>query len=515
MPNNGWYQLEQSKLKKPSPFAAERQRGMMARTPYVPAQPPAPAPPEPTTAAEPAPPPEPVAETALKLEPAPEPEFTPVQPPLPRGPHSQTVGPNGPVLLQDNVLHETLNDFVTDTVPERAVHGKGWGAFGRFTCEHSMGEYTMLPFLQREGQSVDTVSRFSLAISNRGTPDTARNVRGFSTKFYTSDGVFDLLCNHLPVFAVRDAIRFPEVIRALSPSPMSGLIEPGRFWDFVAQAPESLHFVTWLYSDVGTLKSLRHLRAYGVNTYVWKNTEGERRYVKYHWVPGAGTEFITAQAAERLAGEDPDIAGRDLWEAVAGGAGPEYELRVQLMDPADARDLPYDPLDCTKVWDETRYPLLPVGRLKLLRNPENYREQVEKLAFSPANLLPGAELSDDKMLQGRANVYWSAQRHRLGHDFRTIPVNRQADWRPDRLVTSGLGVEVSGTQTRSALQKQDDFTQAGERFRAFSTEEQDHLAANLAQGLRAAPDSVRGAVLSGLFQADEAYGSAVAQKLAD
>lgn len=514
MPNNGWYQLEQSKLKKPSPFAAERQRGMMARTPYVPAQPPAPAPPEPPAETETAPLPKPAAEPKPAPEPEPEPEFTPALPPLPSGPHSQTVGPNGPVLLQDNVLHETLGEFVTDTFPERAVHGKGWGAFGRFTCEHHMGEYTMLPFLQREGQSVDTVSRFSLAVSNRGTPDTARNVRGFSTKFYTSDGIFDLLCNHLPVFAVRDAIRFPEVIRALSPSPVSNLMDPVRFWDFVARAPESINFVTWLYSDIGTLKSLRHLRAYGVNTYVWKNAAGERRYVKYHWVPTAGTEFITAQESERLAGEDPDVAGRDLWEAVAGGEGPEYELLVQLMDPTDTQALPYDPLDCTKVWDEARYPLLPVGRLKLLRNPENYREQVEKLAFSPASLLLGAELSDDKMLQGRANVYWSAQRHRLGHDFRKVPVNCQTDWRPDQLVTSGLGVEVSGPQTRSGLQKQDDFTQAGERFRAFSTEEQDHLTTNLAQALRAAPESVRGAVLSGLFQADEAYGSAVARNLA-
>ena len=522
--SNGWYQLEHNKPKRTPPCLAGRQEPPR-RPAYVPVSIPEPAPcPTPEPQPEPAPP-------ALCIEPAPpapEPQPTPQpQPPAwkptaetlpdPYGDqsaviHSQTVGERGPVLLQDRVLHETLEDFVTSKPRERAVHVKGWGAFGRFECLQPMGEFTTLPFLQSAGQVTSTVSRFSLAVSNRGTPDASRNVRGFSTKFYTDDGVFDLLCNHLPVFAVRDAIRFPETIRALLPSPVSGLIDPSRFWDFVARAPEATHFVTWLYSDIGTLKSLRHLRAYGVNTYVWRNAQGARRYVKYHWIPQSGVQFITAQESAALAG-DPDIAGRDLYDAIRRGEGPEYELRVQLMDPADAAALPYDPLDDTKVWDESCWPLVPVGRLRLERNPERYWDEVEKLAFSPSNLLPGAELSDDRMLQGRSFVYSDAQRFRLGPGFRRVPVNRQGNWTPDRQVSSGLGVETCGVQVRADLPKQDDFAQAGERYRAFSPEERDRLAENIAAELAGTPEETRRAVLGYLYCADEDYGRSVAQKM--
>ena len=427
--------------------------------------------------------------------------------------HSQTVGPDGPVVLQDMALHETLIGFVHEKLVERAVHVKGWGAMGRFICEHDMSAYTMLPFLQRPGCTVPTASRFSLAVSNKGTPDTSRNVRGFSTKFYTEQGVFDLLCNHLPVFSVRDAIRFPESIKAFLPAPTNNLIDPQRFWDFVARAPESTNFVTWLYSDMGTVKSLRRLRAYGVNTYVWKNKCGERRYVKYHWIPKLGAEYITAGEAEQLACQNPDCAGQDLYDAIRRGDCPCYELNVQLMEPWDAEKLPYDPLDDTKVWSESDYPLIPVGTLTLDRNPDCYREQVEKLAFSPSNLLEGAELSADKMLQGRSFIYTDAQRYRLGQDFRRSKVNGQADWRADCQAPSGIGVEACGVQERTDICRQDDFTQAGEFFRSLCPEEREHLTENLAGSLAAACGEVRRTVLGYLWQADEEYGRAVAEKL--
>ena len=504
--SNGWYQLERNKLKKTAPcLSGRREPGPVTSQAYVPVSIPEPVP-------APCPAPEPQPEPPPK---APQWERPSGAMPDPYGDegtvtHSQTVGPCGPVVLQDGVLHETLNTFMDAKRLERAVHAKGWGAFGRFECCQPMGEHTMLPFLQAAGQQTPTACRFSLAVSNRGTPDASRNVRGFSTKFYTDAGVFDLLCNHLPVFAVQDAIRFPETIQALQPSPVNDLIDPSRFWDFVARAPEAVHFVTWLYSDIGTLKSLRHLRAYGVNTYVWRNAKGARRYVKYHWIPMAGTQFITAQESAALAG-DPDVAGRDLYEAIRRGECPEYELRVQLMDPCDAGDLPFDPLDDTKVWDEARWPLLPVGKLRLERNPEDYMEQVEKLAFSPNNLLLGAELSADKMLQGRSFAYWDAQRRRLGPDFRKVPVNRQGNWSPDQVVSSGLGQETAGVQVRADCPRGDDFTQAGERYRAFTQEERDHLAENIARELCMAPEETYRAVLGHLWQADEDYGRAVAQ----
>jgi catalase len=353
--------------------------------------------------------------------------------------HSQTVGKRGPVLEQDSILHETLETFIHTKILERPVHVKGFGAFGAFQATHSMREYTKLGFLQTPGRQVPVMVRFSLAVGNKGTPDTSRNVRGFSTKFYTQEGIFDLLCNHIPVLFVRDGIRFAEAFTSLAPSPVNNLIDPERFWKFVARAPEATHFVTWLYSDAGTIKSLRHIRGYGVNTYVWRNAEGVRRYIKYHWIPLAGEECIDRREAVALAGTNPDVAGKDLYDAIAAGNPAQYELRVQLMDPRDEISLPYDPLDCTKVWNEQNYPLLPVGILTLDRNPDNYMEQVEKVGFSPANLLDGAELSDDKLLQARANIYWNSQRRRLGQDFRSIPVNRQENWSPDEQVTSGAG----------------------------------------------------------------------------
>ncbi|WP_116231685.1 MULTISPECIES: catalase [unclassified Paenibacillus] len=424
--------------------------------------------------------------------------------------HSQTVGERGPVLEQDNILHETLETFVHSKIIERPVHVKGFGAFGYFETVHSMTDYTMLSFLQTPGQQVPVTVRFSLAVSNKGTPDTSRNVRGFSTKFYTEQGVFDLLCNHIPVFLVRDAVRFPESIKAFLPSPKNNLIDPERFWSFVARAPESTHFLVWLYSDVGTVKSLRHIKGHSVSTYVWKNAKGMRFYVKYHWMPLAGEQYIDRQEAARLAGENPDIAGQDLYDTIAAGKTVEYGLYVQLMNPDDAAHLPFDPLDDTKVWDQQQYPLRPVGRLVLNRNTDNYMGQVEKIAFSPSNLLEGAELSDDKMLQGRANIYWDSQRRRLGPSFRSIPINHQENWSPASLVTSGNGRYVEGKLERTDISKPDNFTQAGEFYRAISPVQQEHLVDNLAADLKGISHETQRIVLSYLYEASPELGERVA-----
>ncbi|MBM7839625.1 catalase [Alkalihalobacillus xiaoxiensis] len=423
--------------------------------------------------------------------------------------HSQTVGKRGPVLEQDNVLHETLETFVHEKIIERPVHVKGFGAFGYFETLYGMGEYTKLAFLQSPGQQVPVAVRFSLAVSTKGTPDTSRNVRGFSTKFYTDEGIFDLICNHIPVFSVRDAIRFPESIKAFLPSPKNNLIDPDRFWSFVSRAPESMHFVVRLYSDNGTIKSLRHIPGHSVNTYVWRNAEGKRHYIKYRWVPLAGEQYITGKEAAKLAGENPDIAGQDLFQTINGGKTVQYGLYVQVMDPLDANSLPFDPLDDTKVWDEQQYPLHPVGRMVLNQNPDNYMEQVEKIAFSPSNLLDGAELSDDKMLQGRANIYWDSQRRRIGPDFRKVEVNQQKDWTPANLVTSGDGRYVEGELQRSDLAKQDDFAQAGQFYEALSSEGKQHLVENLAQDLESVSADIQSVVFMYLSKCSAELGDRV------
>jgi catalase len=427
--------------------------------------------------------------------------------------HSQTVGERGPVLEQDSVLHETLETFVHTKIIERPVHVKGFGAFGYFETVNSMSKYTKLSFLQNPGQQVPVTVRFSLAVSNKGTPDTSRNVRGFSTKFYTGEGIFDLICNHIPVFLVRDAIRFPESIQAFLPSPVNNLMDPERFWSFIARAPESTHFVVRLYSDTGTLKSFRHMPGHSVNTYVWRNGRGVRSYVKYHWVPYAGEHYIDSKEAARWNGENPDIAGQDLYDSIEKGKPVEYGLYVQLMNPKDESILPYDPLDDTKVWDERHYPLIPVGRMTLNRNPDNYMEQVEKVAFSPSNLLEGVELSDDKMLQGRANIYTDSQRRRLGPDFRKIPINHQKDWSPDSLVTSGKGRYVVGHLVRSDLPKQDDFTQAGQFYHALSLVQQDHLVNNLSADLAGISHETRSIVLTYLYNASPEMGERIVRQI--
>lgn len=432
---------------------------------------------------------------------------------IPAALHSQTVGERGPVLEQDTILHETLETFVHTKIIERPVHVKGFGAFGYFQTIHSMAEYTKLCFLQNPGQQVPVTVRFSLAVSNKGTPDTSRNVRGFATKFYTSSGIFDLICNNIPVFSVRDAIRFPESIKAFLPSPKNNLIDPERFWSFVARAPESTHFLVWLYSDAGTIKSLRHIRGHSVNTYVWRNAQNVRRYVKYHWMPVAGDQYINRHEAARLAGENPDIAGKDLYDTLAMGKTVEYGLFVQLMNPDDEATLSFDPLDDTKVWDEQQYPLLSVGRLVLNRNPDNYMDQVEKVAFSPSNLLEGAEFSDDKMLQGRANIYTDSQRRRLGPDFRKIPVNHQKDWTADSLVTSGAGRVVEGHLVRSELSEPDNFTQAGQFYHALTPLQQDHLVGNLSADLAGISDGIKSIVLSYLYHASAELGERVSRQI--
>lgn len=432
----------------------------------------------------------------------------------PKTEDSQTAGENGPVMADDVILHETLETFVNEKTIERAVHTKGYGAFGHFTTLQSMKAYTTACFLQNPGRRTRTFTRFSLAVSTKGTPDTSRNVRGFSTKFYTEEGIFDLLCNHIPVFLVGDAMQFPVAIKSLSPSPKNNLTSPLSFWKFFSEHPEATNFVTYLYSDLGTLDNLRCMRTYGVNTYIWKNAKGIRHYVKYHWIPISGQKTIDRKKAVQLAGENPDIAGKDLYDTLAKGKTVSYDLYVQLMNPKDACTLSYNPLDDTKIWDECAYPLIPVGRLTLEKNVEQYQAQVEKSAFSPANLLEGIELSNDKMLQGRSFVYWDAQRRRIGPDFRSVPINHEHNWSPAKsLVTNQEGVCVSGPRQRSRISPADNFSQAGELYQTLSPEQKEHLADNIASELYAVPSSIQKCVLNYFCQSDAGYRSKVQRQI--
>ena len=259
--------------------------------------------------------------------------------------NSLSVGERGPVLLQDVHLIEKLAHFDRERIPERVVHAKGAGAHGFFKPYRSMEKYTCADFLRHPENETPVFVRFSTVVGSKGSPDTLRDPRGFAVKFYTQQGNYDLVGNDLPVFFIRDAIKFPDMVHAFKPAPDTNIPDANRFWDFVSLHPESTHMITWLFSDRGTIRSYRTIEGFGVHTYVWVNAEGKAIYVKYHWKPAAGVESLDRHEAARLAGADPDVATRDLREWIASGKTAEYELHVQMMEIGDELKQSFDPLE--------------------------------------------------------------------------------------------------------------------------------------------------------------------------
>jgi catalase len=451
-------------------------------------------------------------------------------------------------LLQDVHLIEKLAHFDRERIPERVVHAKGAGAHGYFQVHKSMAKYTCAKFLQDPKKKTPVLVRFSTVVGARGSADTARDPRGFAVKFYTEDGNYDLVGNNLPVFFIRDAIKFPDMVHAFKPAPDTNIPTSSsansRFWDFISLAPESTHMITWLFSDRGTVKSYRKMEGFGVNTYKWVNAKGKVVYVKYHWKPKAGIETIDRHDATRLAGEDPDIATRDLYETIASGKTVEYELNVQIMNPAEEFNQNFDPLDATKTWPEDKFPLMPVGKMVLNRNPENYFAEVEQAAFCPASIVPGIDFSADKLLQGRIFSYADTQRHRLGANYLQLPVNRPqvpvnnnqrdgamqyapygggtVNYEPSTLA-GGMPREAPATATthghlegdmmRQKISLTNDFKQAGERYRSLRKVDQDHLVDNIVDSLGKADKPIQQRMVENLTEADPDLGKRVAKGL--
>lgn len=343
--------------------------------------------------------------------------------PAPSDRNSLSVGANGPLLLHDVHFIEQMAHFNRENVPERRPHAKGSGAFGTFETTEDISRYTKAALFQ-PGEKTDLLIRFSTVAGELGSPDTWRDVRGFSIKFYTSEGNYDLVGNHTPVFFVRDPIKFPHFIRSQKRLPDSGLRDNDMQWDFWTLNPETAHQVAYLMGDRGLPRTWRHMNGYGSHTFMWVNAEGERFWVKYHFRTDQGWEFFDNDEAAVMAGEDADFHRRDLFESIERGDHPTWKLHVQVMPYEDATAYRFNPFDLTKVWPHADYPLIPVGTMKLDRNPENFFAEIEQAAFSPGNLVPGIGLSPDKMLLGRAFAYNDAQRHRIGSNFHQIPVNR-------------------------------------------------------------------------------------------
>ena len=337
--------------------------------------------------------------------------------------HSLTVGPDGPILLHDHYLIEQMAQFNRERIPERQPHAKGGGGFGNFEVTHNISQYTKAAVFQ-PGTHTDVLMRFSTVAGERGSPDTWRDPRGFAVKFYTSQGNYDLVGNNTPVFFLRDPMKFQHFIRSQKRRADTNLRDHDMQWDFWSLSPESAHQVTWLMGDRGIPKTWRHMNGYSSHTYMWINAEGERFWVKYHFKSDQGVECLTQEEADKLAGQDADYHTRDLYEALKQGNHPSWTLHVQVMPFAEAEQYRFNPFDLTKVWPHGDYPLIPVGKLTLDRNPTDYHTEIEQAAFEPNNLVPGIGLSPDKMLLGRVFAYADAHRARLGVNYKQIPVNR-------------------------------------------------------------------------------------------
>ena len=457
--------------------------------------------------------------------------------------NSLSAGSRGPLLLQDFHLIEKLQHFNRERIPERVVHAKGSGAYGTFTVTHDITAFTKAKLFAEVGKQTETFLRFSTVGGEKGSADTERDPRGFALRFYTEEGNWDLVGNNTPVFFLKDPIKFPDFIHTQKRQPDSNLKSANMMFDFWSQAPESLHQVTILFSSRGTPDGYRHMDGFGSHTYSLINENGERTYVKWHFKTRQGIRNLSNAEAVRIAGSDPDHAQRDLFEAIAAGDYPQWDVKVQLatqeqLDDWEART-GWNPFDLTKVWPHGDFPLLPVGVLELNRNPRNYHAEVEQAAFSPANVPPGMGYSPDKMLQGRLFAYHDAQLYRVGTNHQHLPVNaprcpfhnQQRDgamaiadvgaapvYDPVDAVGKGaLGMghgehalPLYGNAGRFDFRGQeDDYTQPGNLFRLMSAEERQNLFDNLAGPLSQVTDEILARQLRQFDRADPQYGRGV------
>jgi len=342
--------------------------------------------------------------------------------------NSLRAGHRGPTLLEDFLLREKIFHFDHERIPERIVHARGSAAHGYFECTDPIPELTRAGLFAEKGKKTPVFVRFSTVAGGAGSVDTPRDVRGFAVKFYTEAGNWDLVGNNIPVFFIQDAIKFPDLVHAVKMEADRGYPQAATahatFWDFVSLMPESLHMVMWAMSDRAIPRSYRMMQGFGVHSFKLVNEKGEEHFVKFHWRPRLGMQSLVWDESAKLQGADNDYHRRDLYEAIAAGDHPEWDLGLQIFDQALADSLPYDVLDATKIIPEEIVPLRVVGRLVLDRNPDNFFAETEQVAFLPSNIVPGIEFSDDPLLQGRLFSYLDTQKSRLGTtNFHQIPVN--------------------------------------------------------------------------------------------
>ncbi len=343
--------------------------------------------------------------------------------------NSLRAGTRGPTLLEDFILREKITHFDHERIPERIVHARGSAAHGYFQPYKSLSDITKAAFLSDPQKITPVFVRFSTVQGGAGSADTVRDIRGFATKFYTEEGIFDLVGNNTPVFFIQDAHKFPDFVHAVKPEPHwavpQGQSAHDTFWDYVSLQPETLHNVMWAMSDRGIPRSYRTMEGFGIHTFRFINAEGKGTFVRFHWKPVAGKASLIWDESQKLTGRDPDFHRRDLWESIEAGDYPEYELGVQLIPEEDEFKFDFDLLDATKLIPEELVPVQLVGKMVLNRNPDNFFAENEQAAFHPGHIVPGLDFSNDPLLQGRLFSYTDTQISRLGGpNFHEIPINR-------------------------------------------------------------------------------------------
>lgn len=464
--------------------------------------------------------------------------------PVPDNQNVLTAGKRGPQLLQDVWYLEKLAHFDREVIPERRMHAKGSGAFGVFTVTHDISKYTKAKIFSEVGKKTELFARFSTVAGERGAADAERDIRGFAVKLYTEEGNWDLVGNNTPVFFLRDPLKFPDLNHAVKRDPHTNLRSARNNWDFWTSLTEALHQVTITMSDRGIPASYRHMHGFGSHTFSLINAKGVRHWVKFHWVCQQGIKNLTDAEAEALVGKDRESHQRDLFEAIERGDFPRWKLFIQIMTEAQAKKMPYNPFDLTKVWFHKDFPLKEVGVMELNRNPENYYADVEQAAFNPANVVPGISFSPDKMLQGRLFSYGDAQRYRLGVNHHSIPVNaprnvahsfhRDGQMRVDGNYGATLGYEpnsygewqeqpdfkdpplsLEGDADHWNFREDDDdyYSQPGKLFRLMKPAQQQVLFENTARAMGDAPQEVKIRHIGNCLKADPAYGKGVAKAL--
>jgi catalase len=463
---------------------------------------------------------------------------------------SQTAGADGPVLLQDSHLIEKLARFDRERIPERVVHARGAAAFGAFESYGAFGDLTRAAPFAARGKKTKVLVRFSSVIHPSGSPETLRDPRGFATKFYSDEGNWDLVGNNLPVFFIRDAMKFPDMVHSLKPSPRTNQQDPNRFFDFFAHVPESINMLTYLYSDLGTPATFRTMDGNGVHAYKFVNKKGKVTYVKFHWKSLQGIKSLSSAEAAALQAKDFSHMTGDLYAAIERKENPSWELEAQLLEADQLDDFDFNPLDATKEW--IRIPNLKVvklGKMTLNEVPANFFEVTEQSAFAPSNLIPGIEPSEDRLLQGRLFSYADTQRHRIGANALLLPVNRplatvrshgqdgdmraanqsgDVNYQPnsfngDNARGGGVFREdaqykaaplvLSGATQQKMIARTLNYKQAGERYREMAPAERDALIANFSGDLKKVKNAkVRVQLAAHAYAADATYGERLAKE---